>query len=82
MDILDRRITAEIESATPNIQKLVETMKERRREQAHAKETKKREQQTKLKELSSNSQAGKIMEQNLCKRFNATHVEDASKYRD
>ena len=33
----------------------------------------------KLKELSSNSQMGKIMEQNRCKRFNATHVEDPSR---
>ena len=33
----------------------------------------------KLKELSSSSQVGKIMEQNLCKRFNATHVENPAK---
>ena len=54
-------------------------MKERRREQAQQKEATKKVKAMKLKELSSSSQAGKIMEQNMCKRFNATHVEDYSK---
>ena len=38
-----------------------------------------KEKATKLNELSSNSRSGKIMEQKLCKRFNATHVEDGAK---
>ena len=79
MEVLEQKITEEIESEKPNITKMVSTMKERRKEQAQEKEEIKKARAMKLKELSSSSQVGKIMEQNLCKRFNATHVEDPSK---
>lgn len=79
MEVLEQKITEEIESEKPNITKMVCTMKERRKEQAQEKEEIKKARAMKLKELSSSSQVGKIMEQNLCKRFNATHVEDPSK---
>ena len=79
VEVLEQKISAEIESEKPNITRMVNTMKERRKEQAQEKEVVKKARVMKLKELSSSSQVGKIMEQNLCKRFNATHVDDPSK---
>ena len=51
-------------------------MKERRKEQAATIDQRLKEERPKIKDSVSKSYAGKLLDQNLCKRFRAIHVDD------
>ena len=76
--ILDQKIGREIERNRPDMKKLLNLMKQRRVEQTTEYDEKSKRECAKMKLLSSNSHAGKITEQNICKRFNRTSVEKDS----
>ena len=68
---LDRQIYSEIERQDTDVKILVQHMRERRREVAQEVKEKNIKNEILLKDLSSASMSGKVLEKTLCRRFTA-----------